>query len=217
MYVFKDKEYFISFVKKYFRYMPIFDMHQNELVHHLDYPNNNQIKNIEFGASKSYFGKKEFPYCYLTSLEYPNLPHFKTLDNYDEEDCHYLDGTCDFLNDDLNGRTFDKLIFCNPFGYGFKGREYAKEFLNKAGSLLNENGEIFFIGSRANIWIKYHNVNRYFNHLKNNDELKYELELSELTELTSTHNYIVNYVYNLCDISKTTIPNEMFTIKKTIK
>lgn len=194
--------------------MPIFDIHENEIIHHLNYPNDVEISNIEFGVSKSHFGKKEFPLCYLTDKQYPNLPHFKSVDNYDDETCHYLDGTCDFLNDDLNGRTFDRLIFCNPFGYGFNGREYSKEFLNRAGTLLNDDGEIFFIGNRCNGWVKYDNVNKYLNYLIEKEELNYRLELSELTELTPAHNYVTNYVYNLCDISKETTPNQMFTIKK---
>lgn len=194
--------------------MPILDMSQNEIIHHENFPNDDDVRHIEFGASKSCFGKIEFPYCYLTDREIPTIPHFTTFADYVNENCHYLDGLCDFFSDNLNGRTFDKLIFCNPYGYGFNGREYSKEFLNKAGSLLNDNGEIFFLGNSRNGWVKYKNVDKYLKFLTEEEALEHNLELSELTELTAVHRYVTEYEFTMCDIKKVTVPDQMFIIKK---
>jgi hypothetical protein len=50
-----------------------------------------------------------------------------------------------------------------------------KDFLNKAGELLNENGFIHIIGHKTNPWTKSKNIVKYFNKLKDSDELLYDL------------------------------------------
>lgn len=129
------------------------------------FPLPNNVNNIEFGAGRGYFGKKEFPECFLTDVNCEGLTHFSEIKE-DEENCHYLDKTVDYFNFDNEGRKFNRLIFCNPFNFGLKMRYEALKFLKKAESLLMNDGEVFLLGQHANgfikkenaeKWIKYHN------------------------------------------------------------
>jgi len=154
--------------------MPIKDVNGFPLVHYNNFPND-EVRNIEIGAGKNYFGKREFPSCYITDLKIPNLQHFTIYDDYENQECHYIDDEFNYFETDVNGRTFDNLIFCNPFKFGFIGIAHAKDFLNKAGELLNENGFIHIIGHKTNPWTKSKNIVKYFNKLKDSDELLYDL------------------------------------------
>ena len=98
--------------------MPIFDKNGFEIEHHNNFPLDLEVINIEFGAGRNNFGKREYPKCYLTDLSLPNLQlHFKNYIEYENEDCHFLDNVCNFLEYSFQ-RKFDNLIFCNPFSYG---------------------------------------------------------------------------------------------------
>lgn len=192
--------------------MPISDINGRPLQHYTNFPND-EVLNIEFGAGKGHFGKKEFPNCYLTDLSIPEIPHF-TLhpDDYENIDCHYLDYECNYFETNLNGKTFDNLIICNPFEYGFLGIGTAKDFLDRAGELLNDNGCVYIIGHSKNPWSKYRNIERYLDKLKASGELTYNMELTKET-IDDQHDYS-KYNFTHCDLKTTTEPNEKIIIKK---
>ena len=194
--------------------MPILDINNVEIVYHSDFPNNNQIRNLEVGASRNCFGKKYYPSCYLTDLTEPSYPHFHGLENYDENNSHFLDYIGDFY--DLNiDRDFDLTIFCNPYGFGFRGKEHSKKFLNKSGQVLRDGGEILILGNRANDWSKYENAEKWLSRLNNEQLLDYNLALSPLVVIDEDHVYRTSHVFRKMTVDDTTIVNEMYRIVKT--
>ena len=193
--------------------MAVIDTKGSEIVWLKNFPNDDTVENIEFGAGTSYFGKKYFPLCYLTDVTNNNLKHFFGINDYDSTNCHYLDHICDFNKIDFQGRTFNKVIFCNPSDLGFRGREFSKEFLNKTANILSDNGSIIIIGNSTNPWSKYHNVKRYLERLTNDGELISQFIISDLIVLDDTHEYRKN-VFTHSDINTVAYPNELFTITK---
>jgi len=193
--------------------MPILDSKGNEIVWLQNFPNDDGVDNLEIGAGKSCFGKKYFPLCYLVDQTSNELPHFSDLANYDEVDCHYLDHVEDFGSLNLGEKKFSNIIFCNPYGIGFMGSGFAKEFLNTTSSMLRQNGLIYIIGHAKNPWSNYRDATRRIIKLQESNELNANLEFSDLTKLTPEHHYLANNYFTLSDINKQTIPNELFTIK----
>lgn len=194
--------------------MPITDHAGNEIVWLQNFPNDEQVENLEIGAGKSCFGKKYFPLCYLVDQTSNGLPHFYGVEDYEEKDCHYLDHVQDFGTLNLNGRQFSNIIFCNPYGIGFMGNEFAKEFLRVTAGILKDNGYIHIIGHAKNSWSNYRDAQRRTERLAQDGELVASFEFSELTSLTAEHEYIANNYFTQCDINRQTLPNELFTIKK---
>lgn len=138
---------------------------------------------------------------------------FKGYEDYINEDCHYLDGTCNFYEHDFK-RKFDNLIFCNPYNYGYLGLSGAKIFFDKAGDILSENGRIHIIGKSSNKWCKKDALDSF---LKNEIPIyksKYNYEVEDFEELDSNHPINVNYVFFESGLKKITIPNEKIIIKK---
>jgi len=194
--------------------MPINDVNGHPLVYYNNFPNDD-VRNIEIGAGKNYFGKREFPRCYITDLKTPSLEHFTNYDDYENQDCHYIDTEFDYFESNINGRTFDNIICCNPSEYGFLGLGYAKDFLNKAGELLNDDGSIFILGHKKNPWANARKIEKYLKQLKESEQLLYNLEIVDFEIIDEQHRYIQEYKFTRCDIETSTQPNEKIVIKKT--
>lgn len=193
--------------------MPIFDINHSEIIYHPDFPNNEEIRNLEVGASINCFGKKFYPACYLTDKEQPPFPHFIETPDYDETNSHFLDFVGDFYNLNIN-RDFDLAIFCNPYGFGFRGKENSKKFLNKSGQVLRNGGEILILGNSANAWSKYRNAEKWLSTLRSEGALDYNLQLLPLTKIDENHNYRNNHTFRKVVVTETTIVNEMYKIVK---
>lgn len=194
--------------------MPILDIYNSEITHHPNFPNDLDVVNIEVGASKNCFEKKYFPFCYLTDLlSIDDLPHFATIQDYDYDNCHFLDYVGNFFELNIE-RVFNTAIFCNPYGFGFQGKEHSKIFLNKAGEILSEEGELLIIGNATNGWSKYESAQKWLTKLTEENELNYSMQISDLTTLTDEHEYRSNHTFNRKTISVPAMPNQMFRIKK---
>lgn len=190
--------------------MPILDRQGNHLVSYDDFPLNDEVHNIEFGAGVNYFGKKEFPNCFLTDIQPPSCDHFLVHpDDYEKKECHFLDSMCNYLNADFGHKTFYNLIFCNPFNIGFIGQGHADEFINRATALLNEDGKIYILGNTRNPWTKSRSIRKYLSEKVDLGEVEIEV-----TTLDENHSYIAEYTYKQCDMVTTTTPNELIIIKK---
>lgn len=192
--------------------MPINDINGIPIVHHLNFPNDD-VRNIEFGAGKNYFGKKEFPNCYLTDLDNPNLPHFTHYPNYEIEDCHYLDANCDFFKYSFN-RKFDNIILCNPFLYGFLGLGDAKRFFDRAGDLLNDDGKIHIIGSSFNKWCSKDSYDDYMSNEIDEYKSNYSFVLEDHVHLTRQHDINTSFSFYQAGLKDRTYPNQILVIKK---
>lgn len=190
--------------------MPILDRQGNHLTSYGEFPFNDEVHNIEFGAGINYFGKKEFPHCFLTDVQSPNCDHFLLHPNdYEDKECHFLDSMCDYLSADFGQKTFLNLIFCNPFNMGFIGQGHADEFITRATTLLKEDGKIYILSSNRNPWAKSRNIKKYLSELVHLGEVEIEV-----TSLDENHTYITDYAYKQCDMVTTTTPNELIIIKK---
>jgi len=193
--------------------MPILDQTGTEIVHYTNFPDDDGVNNIEVGAGRNCFGKKYFNQCYLTDLSTPNYPHFSQNDNYDEINSHFLDEIVDFYN--LTPvRTYNRIIFCNPVGFGFQGKENAKKILNKAGELLNLDGEILVVGNSTNGWAKYDSATKWLGRLVQDGLLDYNFQISALSPLTENHIYRTDHMFWKMTVDEPTIVNQMFTITK---
>ena len=195
--------------------MPILDKFGNEIEHHIDFPKDLNVTNIEFGAGKNNFGKREYPKCYLTDLEYPKelVLHFKNHADYENKNCHYLDDICDFYEHNFE-RKFENLILCNPFYYGYKGLGGAKIFFNRVGDILCENGRIHIIGKWDNPWCKKESLDKF---LKNEIDVyksKYDFELESFELLDANHEINIKYNFHQTGLKKRTLPTEKIVIKK---
>lgn len=192
--------------------MPIFDINGNPLAHHTNFPNDD-VDNIEFGAGKNYFGKKEYPSCYLTDIEYPNIEHFMTDANYELGNYHYIDGLCDYYDYNFN-RKFNTIILCNPYKFGYIGLAEGKRFFDRADQLLNPNGEIHIIGKSINKWCSSESLEFYLDNqipeFKASADFRIEsyLELNEQDEINTTYDF-----YQV-GLQRTTLPNERIVIKR---
>lgn len=182
--------------------------------YHNDFPYNNEVSNIEFGASINYFGKKFFNKCFLTDIEDKGLPHFTKIDNISYGNCHFLDSICDFNSFNPSNKKFDNIIFCNPYGVGFRGRENSRIFLNNAGKLLKENGKIHLITNHTNSWGKFQNAKNYLDKLKEDNLLNYNLVIENMITLDENHEFVTNQKYTFTDINQPTTPTQYFIIKK---
>ncbi|TRW25841.1 hypothetical protein FMM05_06360 [Flavobacterium zepuense] len=194
--------------------MAILDIFNNEIVEFVNFPND-QVFSIEFGAGRGCFGKKFLPACYLTDAVNNNLPHFRELEEYSENSqCHYLDSMYDFINSEDLGRTFTKLIFCNPYDFGVGGYGETKQFLSRAGQLLDVGGEILMIGGVKNRWVKHKNAVTFYEELIAHNNLSYEFQISQPIVLDENHEYRQNHVFTLCDINVEIKPTQMYKITK---
>jgi SAM-dependent methyltransferase len=193
--------------------MAVLDINNTEIVAYSDFPNNNEIRNLEIGASRNCFGKKYYPSCYSTDLAEPSFPHFQRVIDYNENNAHFLDHIGDFYNLQFT-RDFDLAIFCNPYGFGFRGREESKRFLNKSAQVLRSGGEILILGNNANDWSKYSNAEKWLSRLNDENILDFKLELSPLTLLDENHTYRMNHVFRKMTVDDTTVVHQMYKIVK---
>lgn len=194
--------------------MPILDKFGNPISYHIDFPNDLEVSNIEFGAGRNNFGKREYPNCYVTDLSYPELLSYFTHFNEDSTEYHFLDNICDFYDSKFD-RKFENIILCNPYKYGFKGLAGAKKFFDRAGEILVTNGKIHIIGKSNNPWCKKES----FDNFIKNDEIpafksKYNFELENFETLDELHEININYRFFSSGLLKETMPNERLIIKK---
>lgn len=194
--------------------MPRQDINGNDFEYYPVFPDNQTVKNIEFAAGKTFFGKKEFPNCYLTDVKIPDVEHFMTYpQDYETRDCHFLDQQCDYNNVETLGRSFDNVLFCNPLGIGFKGRDETKSFLEKASSILAQDGTIIVLGNSTNPWSKFESLNRHYRNLVALELLADEF-VFELEQIDDAHPYRANHQFYITDFSAPTFPNQLIKIQR---
>lgn len=192
--------------------MPIYDKNGVPLVHHVNFPED-EVQNIEFGAGRNNFGKREFPNCYLTDLIYPKLQHFTTDENYEQGNYHFIDGLCNFYEYNFNKR-FDRIILCNPFNYGYKELGGGKLFFDRIDDLLTEDGEVHIIGKACNPWCSKESLDEYFENQLEPFKPKSNFEIKEYEILPLEHNINLNYIFYKTELNDRTIPDERLVIKR---
>ncbi|MCP4697189.1 MAG: class I SAM-dependent methyltransferase [Gammaproteobacteria bacterium] len=96
--------------------------------------------NLEVGAGCGNFGKAYFHPCYLTD----NAIKLIITDK-----C-YIDCLCDAHKLPFRGNTFETIIMCNPYKYGFKEDDDAEMLLRELTRILKNAGEIIIICKHSN-------------------------------------------------------------------
>ncbi|WP_173968517.1 hypothetical protein [Flavobacterium collinsii] len=194
--------------------MMILDKHGNPIIYHENFPHDMEVTNIEFGAGRNNFGKREYPNCFVTDLSYPKdiKSYFKDY-HEDITDYHYLDNLCDFYNTNFQ-RKFENIILCNPFNYGFKGLGDAKKIFDRAGDILVDNGQIHIIGKSKNPWCKKESFNNFIKNTIPVFQSKYKFELESFENLDTNHQINKNYKFYTSELKIETVPDERLTIKK---
>jgi hypothetical protein len=196
--------------------MPILDLHNSELVSHPGFPNDTTVLHIEFGAGKNYFGKKFFPLCYLTEREESvfRIPHFTNFQDYEVRDCHYNDAQLDHIENPniFPSDRFDKVIFCNPYGYGFRNVETTTFILNSLGRILRTGGSLLVLSHHTNGWGKYRNASRFFN--ASVPSLRYNYQLTDLEPMDENHLFRQDQRYYSCNLQNETTPDQVYSFIK---
>lgn len=193
--------------------MSIVDKFGDPIQYHGNFPHDLNVMNIEFGAGRNDFGKREYPSCYLTDLTYPEMLSYFREYNEDTVDYHFLDNVCNFYDSSFE-RQFDNIILCNPFDYGFKKLGDAKKFFDRTGELLNVDGRLHIVGHSNNPWCK---KDSFDNFIKNEIEVyfsKYKFELETYEVLNTDHEINQTYKFYSTGLNQRTVPNERLIIKK---
>src|SRR5262249_23043229 len=99
-------------------------------------------KNIELGAGCGNFGIIFYPNCYLTDRD-------TTL--MDSCERCFIDYFCDAHNLPWASDRFDKIIMCNPYGYGFKDEDKSYGLLDELIRVSKDGCEIIIICNHTNL------------------------------------------------------------------
>lgn len=110
--------------------------------------------NLELGSGCKSFGKKYMPECFATDLD-------KTLIVRCPD--HEIDQFCDAHNTELPGNSYNCVIICNPWNYGFKDIYHGIPILREITRVLINTGQLVIIGNYTNKWCTPENVTRLIN------------------------------------------------------
>jgi len=97
--------------------------------------------NIELGAGCGDFGKRYYLECCLTD----NDIGLRDLCLPCRIDCF-----CDANSLPFSENSFDRIIICNPYNYGFRELNEAKLLLNELVRILKDDSSIIIIGHESN-------------------------------------------------------------------
>lgn len=93
--------------------------------------------NLEIGAGCGNFGKIYYNKCYLTDNDLELKSICTTC---------YIDSFCSAYNLIWDDGRFDKIIMCNPYGYGFRDDDMTSELMTELLRVLKpQNSEIVII------------------------------------------------------------------------
>ena len=128
------------------------------------------VLHLELGAGCGNFGKIHYPKCYLTDYD----AALATIC----EKC-YIDYFCDAHNLPWKNNRFDKIIMCNPYGYGFlPSEERTKKLLTELLRVLkNKDSEIIVIGHKRNKYCSYKNIQITIDDFMNENKQLFNLEV----------------------------------------
>ncbi len=155
------------------------------------------ILNIELGAGCGCFGKTYFSKCYTTDIDK------KYKDNCQR---YCLDFTCSAISLPFGNNRFDKIILCNPYGFGFRDEEDAFLFLSEAIRVLNTKGEIIVIGNEKNAYAKPQNIKRVIDEYMLTEDDKIDIS-TFIRDIDPSIDY-PKYVFYQSDLNLPTIPNK---------
>jgi ubiquinone/menaquinone biosynthesis C-methylase UbiE len=97
-----------------------------------------QVLHLEVGAGIGNFGKLFYPKCYLTDKDISLRTGF------------HIDWVCDAHELPWGEDRFEKIIICNPYGYGFKDPIATSSILQEMLRVLKNGSQIIVICHATN-------------------------------------------------------------------
>jgi hypothetical protein len=156
--------------------------------------------NIELGAGCGTFGSTYFSKCYLTDLD-------EGLRNSCSS-CS-IDWFCDAHKLPWSSDRFQKIILCNPYGFGFDSEESAAELLTELGRVSKNGSEIIIIGHKANKYCAPERVSKRISNFTN-PNFSFDIEIEELDTIV----HYKSYIFRTMD-GQQTWPNKKIKINVT--
>lgn len=141
---------------------------------------NKSVRNLEIGAGCGNFGKLYYPECYLTDSD-------KSL----KKSCKicYIDWFCEAHKLVWGEKRFDKIIMCNPYGYGFRDAEDTEALMNELLRVLIGNGQIIIIGATANPYCAPERLKKRVSKYATEHGLNLKVEVREINSSALYPNY----------------------------
>ena len=158
------------------------------------------FSNLEIGAGCGNFGKVFYPKCYLTDLDEELQKNCKVC---------YIDWFCDAHNLTWKNDRFDKVIMCNPHGYGFRDDEMTERLLNELLRVLKgKDSEIIIICGRRSSYCAPDRVQkRISSFLSKNSSISLRVEHQEIDASILYKDYIFKET-----LGDQTMPSSKITI-----
>lgn len=160
--------------------------------------------NIELGAGCGDFGKLYFPECYLTDKDTELIEDcLKVLGFPCRIDCF-----CDANNLPFPENSFDRVIMCNPYGYGFRELDEVEILLNELVRILKNDSSIIIIGHEKNPFCAPKRVKSRIKDisLQTNADIRFSVE-----DIDSEKEY-PGYNFRLIEEKRKTVPNKRITL-----
>lgn len=165
---------------------------------------NKTFKNIEIAAGCGNFGKLYYDKCYLTDKD-TNLEKICKVRGLTCE----VDLFCDANNLPWSDNRFERIIICNPFGFGFNEDESATLLLDELVRVSKQNkAKIILFCSKNNKYCNPERVKKRVNtYLNSKSPLQIIVEIQDL----DTQKEYPNYTFYTSD-GKQTLPHFKITL-----
>ena len=158
--------------------------------------------NVELGAGCGNFGKLYYEKCYLTDNDLELKSTCTTC---------YIDVFCSAYDLKWADDRFDKIIMCNPQGYGFKDNEMTHKLMTELLRVLNkEGGEIIIICGNISTYCNPRRVRTRVNTFLENNKNSYKLTYNH-QKIDPQVEY-PNYIFRKKTLGEITVPTNRITI-----
>ncbi len=124
-----------------------------------------KFQSIELGAGESEFGRKFYPKCLETDSDLSLL------------NTNCIDVITDAHKICVDDGSFDRVILCNPFPYGFSG-EKGLVLLREIVRILKNKGQVILIASSHNPYCQPQRIEQIANTLELETDVKIQMQVS---------------------------------------
>ena len=158
--------------------------------------------NIELGAGCGNFGKIFYPTCCLTDKDKKLI----------EQNCGQMHNIDYFVDAEKISTwasyKFEKVIICNPYGYGFKDKAEGSILIGEMVNVLFNEGQIIIISSSRNSYCLIHKIK---NSITEFNQKNPTINLVLENETIDASVEYPGYKFYQCDHTQA-IPNQKITI-----
>ena len=126
---------------------------------------------IELGAGESGFGRKFYPKCLETDSDLSLL------------NTNCIDVITDAHKICVDDGSFDRVILCNPYEYGFI-REEGLVLLREIVRILKDKGQVILIASSSNPYCQLQRIKQIASNLKSETNVKIQIQFTAINPQT---------------------------------